>query len=76
MYYPKNIPKKDYRYLQLCMKELGFKYLNDDVWSEYDVIIETSSSRGGGYQSPGSSFEQWVRTSKTFVSRRGRSLSV
>lgn len=49
------------------MKELGAKYLNDDVWAEYDVIIETSSSRGGGYQSPGGSFEQWVRTSKTFV---------
>lgn len=31
-YYPKNIPKKAYRYLQFCMKEIGAKYLNDDVW--------------------------------------------
>lgn len=66
-YYPKNIPKKSYRYLQFCMKEMGKLLLNDNVWATYDVIIETHSSTGGGYDIPGGSFEQWVRTAKTFV---------
>jgi hypothetical protein len=66
-YYPRNIPKKTYRYFQYCMKEMGKVFLNDDVWATYDVIIDTHSSRGGNYDSPGGSFEQWVRTAKTFV---------
>lgn len=66
-YYPKNIPKKDYRYKQFCMKEMGKRFLNDDVWATYDVIIDSRSNAGGGYDLPGGSFEQWVRTAKTFV---------
>lgn len=31
------------------------------------MIIDTHTSRAGGYPNPGNSFEQWVRTAKTFV---------
>lgn len=41
--------------------------MNDPVWDNYDVIIDTRSNAGGGYDLPGGSFEQWVRTAKTFV---------
>lgn len=64
---PTNIPKKDYRYMQYCMVQMGRRFLNDDVWATYDVIIDTHTSAGGGYPIPGNSFEQWVRTAKTFV---------
>jgi hypothetical protein len=66
-YTPRNIPKKSYRYFQFCMQQMGKVFLNDDVWATYDVIIDTHSSRAGNYDSPGGSFEQWVRTAKTFV---------
>lgn len=49
------------------MVEIGKMFLNDAVWATYDVIIDTHTSAGGGYQNPGGSFEQWVRTAKTFV---------
>jgi hypothetical protein len=45
----------------------GKKMLNDNVWATYDVIIDTSSTATGAYDLPGGSFEQWVRTAKTFV---------
>jgi Asp-tRNA(Asn)/Glu-tRNA(Gln) amidotransferase A subunit family amidase len=62
-----NMPVKSYRYLKKCMVEIGKKFLNDPIWSKYDVIIDTPYDRGGGYDSPASGFEMWVRTSKTFV---------
>jgi len=63
-----NIPVKSYRYLKKCMVEIGKKFLNDPVWTKYDVIIDTpATGQGGNYDLPGGGFEQWVRTSKTFV---------
>jgi len=65
---PRNVPVKAYRYLKYCMVQIGSKYLNDEgIWGKYDVIIDTPSNRGGSYDFPGYSFEQWVRTAKTFV---------
>ena len=49
------------------MVQMGKMFLNDAVWATYDVIIDTHTSAGGGYKNPGGSFEQWVRTAKTFV---------
>jgi hypothetical protein len=53
--------------MKYCMVQMGKVYLNDNVWATYDVIIDTHTSSGGGYADPGGSFEQWVRTAKTFV---------
>mmetsp|Transcript_17725 Transcript_17725/g.33618 ORF Transcript_17725/g.33618 Transcript_17725/m.33618 type:complete len:212 (-) Transcript_17725:528-1163(-) len=63
----RNLSAKDYRYMKTCMVEMGKLFLNDNVWATYDVIIDTHTSVGGGYPNPGGSFEQWVRTAKTFV---------
>lgn len=62
-----NVPMKDYRYMRYCTVEIGKQFLNDDVWNTYDVIIETDSFNAGGKANVGGSFEQWVRTAKTFV---------
>ena len=62
-----NIPLRSYRYLKKCMVEIGKKFLNDPVWAKYDVIIDTPFNTEANYDFPGSGFEQWVRTAKTFV---------
>lgn len=64
---PRNVPAKSYRYAAFCMKEIGKKFLNDPFWDTYDVVIDTMSNNGPGYDIPNYSFEQWIRTSKTFV---------
>ena len=49
------------------MKEVGHAFLNDPIWSQYDVIIDTHTSSVGEKPNPGSTFEQWVCTAKTFL---------
>jgi len=49
------------------MKEVGRAFLNDPIWSNYDVIIDTHTSSVGEKPNPGGTFEQWVRTAKTFL---------
>ena len=61
-----NMPAKSHRYMTHCMVEMGKQFLNDTVWSTYDVIIDTNWNGVGG-RPLGGGFEMWVRTAKTFV---------
>jgi hypothetical protein len=61
-----NLPAKAHRYMTHCMVEMGKLYLNDPIWSEYSVMIDTNWNVGGG-RPLGGGFEMWVRTAKTFV---------
>jgi hypothetical protein len=45
---------------------MGKQFLNDPIWAEYDVIIDTTGNEVAGRPLSGG-FEMWVRTAKSFV---------